>query len=132
MSNTKKTKRNKARDIHIVRRAALHLLFPNCPLCGNANTGESFNMPSRKTGIDRLVTGEAAETHYCHIEAASKGGAWSDDNFFVGHALCNRMQSDSDLEWYCDNFNTSESAAIIREKALQAKKMADEMMAGTM
>lgn len=122
----------KARDLHIIRRAAMHVVFTHCPLCGNVNDGNDFTLYSRKHSLPLTVTGERAETHYCHIDAYSRGGIWSEDNLFVGHSYCNKAQGDTDLDWYCDENDTLMTANEIRDKAIQAKTMADEMIQGTM
>lgn len=121
--------KEKARDLHIIRRAALHFVFPTCYVCGIANDGREFTLTT-KSGHVRNMRGLDVQTDYCHLDARSNGGEWSESNLTVGHHYCNLAQREDSIEFFADSYQTVLTAGEIRTKANEAKQMADDMITG--
>jgi hypothetical protein len=127
----KMTARFKARDLHIIRRAALMIMFPDCPYCGMPNDDEKPFILDLGDGIVEHFDAADAKLNFCHLDArTSENGTNSDDNLCVGHNACNLEQAQKSIEVHCKKFRTAMSAHEIRTLAATAKQMSDDMLAG--
>jgi hypothetical protein len=125
--------KEKARDLHIIRRAALHLVFPTCYVCGYALDGKSFDMYVAEKTMKvffRVMSDSDVQIDYCHLDARSKGGYWTEENLTVGHHYCNMAQRDDSIETFVKVYQTDLTPVEIRSRSRQAKIMADDMIAG--
>ena len=120
----------KARNLHIIRRAALLFVFPNCPYCGMPNEDKKPFELDLGDGVKESFDEKDAELNFCHLDARSADGSNSDDNLCIGHNACNLEQAKKSIEIHCKKFRTALNAAEIRALSAQAKQMSDDMIAG--
>jgi len=124
--------KEKARDLHIIRRAALHFMFAVCYVCGHENTGNTFELTSSNGQKTRFMSVSDAQIDYCHLDARSENGIWSEENLTVGHHYCNMLQRNDSIEYFCSDYPTVLKADEIRSRSHQARIMADDMLSGKM
>ena len=127
---TESNPRLKVRDIHIIRRAALWLMFQNCPLCGEPNSDMPFVKMTASGHAIEFSTADA-KVDMCHLDSRGKGGVNSDTNLFVGHHRCNVKMGQDSIEIHADEYRTALTASEIRARVREANSQADAMLNGT-
>ena len=123
--------KEKARDLHIIRRASLHYQFPTCYVCGHVNDGLPFELTA-PNGEKHFMTTADSQIDYCHLDARSQGGLWSEENLTVGHHYCNLAQREDSIEFFASVYPTALTAQVIRERSKEAKRIGDDMINGSL
>lgn len=103
--------------------AAMMTIFGNvCQFCGN-EIGADFD------GLK--LDAQDISLNLCHIELASKGGAYAPANLFPGHGICNRSQNNFAFDYYFTRFACAlkSTAADIRAKAAKVAEVVENIKA---
>jgi hypothetical protein len=97
-----------------------------CPICNN-EIGKPFTDTSANSS-ETVTDNDLVSLDVAHIDARSKSGSMEVSNTFPAHKICNLTNTVWSLEYFCSKWTSKTSAATIKEKALEAQRMADDMI----